>query len=242
MSDNIITITTEEKHLGIIVDNKLKFSQHISSKVKKAHQMLGIIRRSFSHLDKDMLLVLYKSLVRPHLEYGSSVWSTINKKEDLLLENVQKRATKLIPSLKNEDYPQRLKELGLPTLQYRRLRADMVETYKILNNIDKVNIHKLFHFHQTNTRGHNQKFFKCHCRLNIRKYFFSQRIIVPWNNLPEDVVKAKNVNNFKNLLNKCWNDPVFKFVPYYGGPEAAQLNKIQNGPERQKPNTVSTPR
>ena len=90
----------------------------------------------------------------------------------------------------------------------------------------------LFHFHHTNTRGHTQKLYKCHCIINIQIYFFSQRIKEPWNNLPEDGIKAKNVNNFKNVLNKCWKDSVFKCVPYYGGPDAAHVIKSKNGPER----------
>ena len=93
----------------------------------------------------------------------------------MLLENVQRRATKLIPKLKYKEYPERLKELGLPTLKYRRLRADMVETYKILNNIDKVEVNTIFHLNQNRTRGHNFKLYKHHCRTNIRKdiLFFS---------------------------------------------------------------------
>ena len=230
MEGKEITKTDEEKDLGIIVDTNLKFVQHINTKVKKANQMLGIIKRSFSFMDKEMLLILFKSLVRPHLEYGSSVWSVIYKKEELLLENVQRRATKLIPELKTKDYQERLKILGLPTLKYRRLRADMVQTYKIINNIDKVETNKLFHFHQTNTRGHKYKLYKCHCKTNVRKHFFSQRIINPWNNLPEAVVNAKSVNCFKSELNKCWRNSSFKFVLQDEGPEAGKKSQRQNGP------------
>ena len=77
----------------------------------------------------------------------------------------------------------------------------MVETYTLIKNIDKVEINKLFHFHQTKTRGHNYKLYKCHYRKNIRKYFFSQRVVKPWNILPEEVVNTINVNSFKTLLN-----------------------------------------
>ena len=89
-------------------------------------------------MDKDIFLTLFKSIVRPHLEYGNSVWSVIYKKEAIQLENVQRRATKLIKNIQHKTYTQRLKYLGLPSLQYRRLRADMIETCKILNDIDKV--------------------------------------------------------------------------------------------------------
>ena len=138
MGESEIQQVTEEKDLGIIIDDKLKFKQHINQQTKKANQRLGMIKRSFDFMDKDIFLTLFKSIVRPHLEYGNSVWSVIYKKEAIQLENVQRRATKQIKNIQHKTYTQRLKYLGLPSLQYRRLRADMVETYKILNNIDKV--------------------------------------------------------------------------------------------------------
>ena len=85
-----------------------------------------------------MFLILYKSLVRPHLEYGSCVWSTMYKMEKIKIENIQKRATKVLPELKHKSYTESLKSLGLPSLEYRRLKADMIQTYKIFKNIDRL--------------------------------------------------------------------------------------------------------
>ena len=109
-------------------------STHPSLSVKKANRKLGLIRRSFTHMDKDMFLALYKSIVRPHLEYGSTIWSTIYKKDKIAIENVQRRATKLVPGIQHLSYSERLRILGIPSLQYRRIRADLVETYKIIND------------------------------------------------------------------------------------------------------------
>ena len=81
-----IRSTNLEKDLGIIIDNKLIFSDHIDSKVKKANQMLGIIKRTFSHMDKDMFTILYKSLIRPHLEYGNPIWSACYSKDKMELK------------------------------------------------------------------------------------------------------------------------------------------------------------
>ena len=75
-----INLTTEEKDLGVTVDHQLKFQKHIGEQVKKANEKLGIIHRSFSYMDEEMFLTLYKSLVRPHLEYGCCVWAVIYKK------------------------------------------------------------------------------------------------------------------------------------------------------------------
>lgn len=230
LGENNITKTTEEKDLGITIDDKLKFQQHIHIQTKKANQRLGMINRTFTYMDKDMFLTLYKSLVRPHLEYGSTVWAVIYKKEGIQIENVQRRATKMVKIIKHLSYSSRLKYLGLPSLQYRRLRSDMVETFKILNNIDKVGNEYLFPIKESITRGHSKKIYKQHSRTNIRKYSFSQRVVDAWNNLPTTVVEAKTVNSFKSQLNKHWIDLDIKFVPDFYGPEASteteQLRRI----------------
>ena len=83
-------------------------------------------------MDKDMFLQLFKSLVRLHLECGSTVWSVASKKEAIIIEHVQRRARRLIKEIQHLSYGNRLKHLGLPTLQYRRIRADVVETFKII--------------------------------------------------------------------------------------------------------------
>ena len=80
--------------------------------------------------------------------------------------------------------PEYQMDRALPTLQYSRLRADIIETYKILNSIDIVDSDNLFQINTSRTRGHNQKIYKKHCRLNIRKYSFSQRVVVCWNTHP----------------------------------------------------------
>ena len=83
----------EEKDLGVVIDNKLNFRQHISSKVSTANRNLGIIFRTFTYLSQEMFLSLYKSMVRPHLEYASVIWSPLYKKDKITLENVQCRST-----------------------------------------------------------------------------------------------------------------------------------------------------
>ena len=93
MLDDTIELSNEEKDLGITIDSKLNFQQHINIQVKKANQKLGIINRTFNYMDKEMFLVLYKSLVRPHLEHGSVDWSVIKKKKR---GNANRKCTKEI--------------------------------------------------------------------------------------------------------------------------------------------------
>ena len=91
-----------------------------------------------------MFLNLYKTMVHPHLEYATQIWSPLYKKDEIIIENIQRRATRLVKYISHMSYEERLKNLGLPMLEYCRARADMVQVYKIINQIDKVDISKLF--------------------------------------------------------------------------------------------------
>ena len=202
---------TTEKDLGVIFDEKLIFRDHISKKAALANRNFGLIFRSFTYIDKAMFLNLYKSLVRPHLEYATSVWSTMYKKDSITLENIQRRATCLVNSLSGRTYEDRLKILGLPTLEYRRLRADVIQVYKILNQIDQVDIDKFFNMSEQSTRGNSLKIFKPRSRLKVRSSVFSNRVVDVWNSLPNSVVTAPSLNSFKSRLNKHWHGHELKF-------------------------------
>ena len=139
-----IETVTSEQDLGVMIDKTLNFSEHINSKVNKANRNLGIISRTFTFMDKEMFLNLYKSLVRPHLVYAVTVCAPLYKKDMIIIENVQRRATKLVKSISHLPYSERLKSLGLPSLEYRRERADVVEIYKIMNQIDIIDTDKFF--------------------------------------------------------------------------------------------------
>ncbi len=183
-------------------------------KVSLANRNVGIIFRTFTFMDKEIFLNLYKSIVRPHLEYASSVWSPVFKKDRIAIENVQRRATRLVNGLKDMSYEQRLKKLGLPSLEYRRERADMVQTYKILQDIDHIDKEKLFTMSSySRTRGHSRKIYKRRSRLTSRANVFSNRIVNSWNNLPELVVMAPSLNTFKSRLNNHWKHHPSKFTP-----------------------------
>ena len=98
-----------EKDLGIIVHNNLKFSGHIINQVNKANQLIGLIRRSYTYLDKISFYYLFNALVRPHLEYCVFVWYPLLKKDEELIENVLRRASKLIPGISNFLYADRIR-------------------------------------------------------------------------------------------------------------------------------------
>ena len=205
----------QEKDLGVIFDPKLTFSQHVNEKVKKANGIVGLINKNFHYMSKDMFLILYKALVRPHLEYASPIWSPRFKKDRLAVENVQRRATRIVKELSHLNYNQRIRKLGLPSLEYRRNRADLLQTYKIMNNIDRIDKHRLFPTPppmSQSTRGNTNKIFVTHSRTQLRRATFSQRIFKPWNSLPDKVVQASSLNSFKIQLNDWVGGPC-KFSP-----------------------------
>ena len=129
-------------------------------------------------MDKEMFLNLYKSVVRPHLEYASTIWFPMYKKNKIIIENVHSRATRLVKSVQHLSYPKRLRMLGLTSLQYRRDWAYMIQVYKILHDINNVDKNKLFTMSTyTATRGYSLKLFKKRSHLNIRANTFSNRVV-----------------------------------------------------------------
>ena len=173
---------------------------------------MGLIRRTFTCLDEETFLLLYKSLVRPNLEYANSIWSPYKIKDITAIENVQRRATKLIPSLKELEYEERLKKLKLPKLKYRRTRGDMIEAYKLTSGIYDKSLPNLLTYNTSSvTRGHNKKLAIQRCNKIIRSNFFTQRIAPIWNNLPNSVVNAPTIQTFESRLDKYWKDTDMKY-------------------------------
>ena len=164
--------------------------------------MLWRIRKSFTCLDKHTLPALYKALVRPRMEYAVQAWSPQLRKDILKLEKVQRRATKLIPDIANLPYEVRLKRLNLTTLEDRRERGDMIEVFKILKGIDKIQNDFLELDTNPRTRGHALKLKKTRHRTQKRMMFFSSRIVNKWNELPDWVIESTNTMTFKNRYDK----------------------------------------
>ena len=179
--------------MGIIITEDLKAKRHIAEIVKRCNRILGMIRRSITCKNVQIIMNFYKTLVRPILDYGSAIWNPYQKQDIEKLEKVQRRATKIITGIRTLTYRERLKRCKLMTLEERRRRYDLIEMFKIMKGIYKVETEKLFEMNKDSTRGHSLKVRKKHCRLNLRKNFFTQRIVNDWNHLPQTAVDAKNV-------------------------------------------------
>ena len=215
ISDTNLDKVDNIKDLGVMFDCRLKFADHIQMKINKAYQMLGIIKRNFIYLTPKSFTILYKATVRSHLEYSVNIWSPYHQYLIEKLEKVQKRATKLVLSVKKLKYEDRLRQLNLTTLKYRRLRGDMIETFKIFNGIYDTNVTNWFTNRSVassyNIRGHQYSMFQYYVHYDTRKYFFTNRIIPLWNSLPSEVVLSDTIDTFKNRLDKFWMNQEFKY-------------------------------
>ncbi|XP_076106243.1 uncharacterized protein LOC143074933 [Mytilus galloprovincialis] len=219
LKSTILQKVTEEKDIGVIIDAELNFEKHISEKVNKANSMFALLRRTFQYLDTDTFVPLYKTLVRTHLEFASSVWHPYKIKYVDMIENVQRRATKQLPGLKNLTYSERLQKLKLPSLNFRRVRGDMIELYKTLNGkYDKeaAQFVKLWKDMTTRTgsRGNSLKIFPQRARTELRRNAFALRVVKTWNTLPEIIVTSPTTNTFKNRLDKYWKNQTMMYEDY----------------------------
>eukprot|EP00794_Sanderia_malayensis_P002671 gene2671-3090_t len=200
--------TELKKDIGVHVDNKLKFDRHVEIQFNKANKILGLIRRAFTFIDLDRMKKLYTSLIHPILEYGHAITYPRYRKSEKLLENIQHRATKMIPDLKNLEYEDRLKAMDLQSLYYRRDRGDMIECYKMTHG--QYHIKQILKLDEDKTRrGHEFKLKVSACNKELRHHFFILRVVTKWNSLPEEVVTAPSLYSFKNRLDKYWKHVKF---------------------------------
>ena len=170
--------------------------------VKRANKIAGLLMRTITHKAVSIMIPLFKALVRPILEYGNVVWSPYLKKHINEIESVQRRFTKKIIGLSDLEYEDRLRKLRLPSLEYRRLQGDMIEVYKILQNIyDPCTTKTLLTLSGNEiTRGHKYKLTKIFTNTRSYQKFFTIRVTNLWNKLPPEIVSASSLNTFKNLL------------------------------------------
>ena len=178
-------------------------SEQCGIAASKGNKLLGLIRRTIMYKEKQLIVPLYKSIVRPRLEYCIKAWRPYHKKDINILERIQQRATKIIPELRDLSYESCLLQCSLTTLETRRLRGDQTEVFKIVNSYEGVDRNMFFKLKEgSRTRGHKAALVKEQCRLDLRKYSFSQRVINEWNKLPNDCVNASSVNMFKNRIDR----------------------------------------
>ena len=202
-----LEVVTEERDLGVLVTSDLKPGRQCVAAAAKASAVLGLIKRNFKAISVTNFRTLYKTYIRPHLEYCVQAWSPSLERDIACLERVQRRATKMVKGLKGKSYEDRLRICGLTTLHRRRIRGDLIETFKIMTGREGVKREDFFQIDEgQRTRGHSMKIYKQRCRTTLRQSTFSNRVVDDWNALPQTVINAESVNQFKNGLDKYWTD------------------------------------
>ena len=203
MGGSKLETTEEERDLGVIMSRKLKPGPQCAKAARTAQMVLGQISRAFHYRDKYVFVRLYKTYVHPHLEFAGQAWAPWTATDKDILENVQRRAVRMVSGLKAADYEGRLKELGMFSLEERRHQADMLYVYKVLTGRENVDKDQWFTMasetaRMTRVASHRLNVMVNHGRLDIRRNFFSVRTSGLWNDVPGHIKDQKTVAGFKS--------------------------------------------
>lgn len=206
--DNIIIESMDNcRDLGVIIDSGLSFSKHCDLIASKAMQRIKLIFRIFRSKHRKNLIRAYLTYIRPLLEYATCVWSPRYKRDIATVEKVQAYFTRRLYGYvtweQHPGYPSRLASSNLESLELRRLRIDLEMVYKMMCGTVDLKLDEFFTKKTDslyNLRGHDRQFYPEVGGLEIRRHFFSNRIVSIWNDLPYEVVHASSLYNFKKSL------------------------------------------
>ncbi|KAF2347480.1 hypothetical protein FHG87_021764 [Trinorchestia longiramus] len=197
---NYIPIETVQspKDLGVIVTENLKHDKQVGKRVGNASRILGFIVRNFEYKSKNIISFLYYTLIRSHLNNAVLLGSPILRREIHKTKKIQRSAMKISLELRNFSYKICLQHLKLISIEQRRLRGELIETYKYLNGLNNVTLEGFLR-----TENNDHKLLPISFNTS-QANFFPIKIVATWNQLPEKIVSAGTVNIFKNRVDKYW--------------------------------------
>ena len=205
MGGHILEASKQEKDLGVVIEDNLKPSAQCAKAAAKANMVLGQLTRGCTWRDPNNLTSLYKVYVRPHLEYAQASWNPWTEADIETLERVQHRFTRQVSGIGSLPYEERLTRLGLTTLEERRDRGDMIETYKIMTGKVDVQLGTWFTplvsregAASTRETSGYLNLARREAKSALRQNQFSYRVVTRWNSLPNQVKNQDTLDNFKN--------------------------------------------
>jgi len=209
LGDERIESSPAERDFRVLVDEKLDMNHQGPLTAQKANCILGCIKRSVASRSREVILPLYSAFVRPHLESCIQLWSPQHKKDRDVLEQVQRRATKMTCGLEHLSYEERLRELGLFSLEKRRLLGDLIAAFQYLKGTYSKDGENICSWACCDrTRSNDFKLREGRFRLEKRNKFFTIRVVKPWNRLPREVVEASSLETFKARLDRALSNLV----------------------------------
>ena len=206
----LLDSTTDERDLGVIISNDLKSTLQCNKAAAKASRIHGMLKKSIQSRKLPIWKLLYKTYIRPHLEFAATVWNPYLKNDISTLEAVQRKVTKTVTNIKHLPYDNRCAAFNITKLDLRRTRGDLIQMYKISNDLDTIEWHKNITVGEPRGghRGHLVREIVKNC--NVRHNFYTNRVVNPWNSLPDEIVESKTVNSFKSKLDKFMSTGSFR--------------------------------
>ena len=199
LSDTQLESVNCQRDVGIQIPRNLKFEEQCAAVINKANSVLGQIKRAFNTRDQSIILSAYKTYVIPHLDYCCQIWSPGTQKWIQKIENVQKRALRLIPSLNGKSYEQKLSCLNLLSLENRRIMFDLTQKYREeTNTVENISAEQPTRVTRSKM---DKKLAKPKFRLDVKKNSFNIRTIDNWNMLPIKIRQEESISTFKTNLN-----------------------------------------
>ncbi len=201
IGETVLPAVSEVKDLGVYITPNLKNHLHCHKIFASANQICSLIFKSFENKTQNFLFKLFQVYVRPKLEYASPAWSPWLQCDIDMVEKIQRRFTKRIPSLSELSYNERLEKLSAHSLKTRRLIIDLTLVYKILNNLTNLDPNELFvQDNEGITRGHSRKLLVQRANHDPYKFFFSNRVVPIWNSLPESIISSNSLSSFRSKI------------------------------------------